>query len=86
MNFWMINFFSQGDLVSDDLVVGIIDEAIKRPSCGKGFILDGFPRTVVQAQKVRRTRIKFSTQCLPYVLSGMYLCITVLNWAVSLHI
>lgn len=42
----------QGDLVSDDLVVGIIDEAIKRPSCQKGFILDGFPRTVVQAEKV----------------------------------
>lgn len=42
----------QGELVSDDLVVGIIDEAIKRPSCQKGFILDGFPRTVVQAQKV----------------------------------
>ena len=42
----------QGALVSDDLVVGIIDEALKRPSCSKGFILDGFPRTVVQAQKV----------------------------------
>ncbi|KAE9602677.1 hypothetical protein Lal_00049982 [Lupinus albus] len=41
-----------GELVSDDLVVGIIDEAIKKPSCQKGFILDGFPRTVVQAQKL----------------------------------
>ena len=40
--------------MTDDLVVGIIDEAIKKPSCQKGFILDGFPRTVVQAQKVRR--------------------------------
>lgn len=43
---------SQGELVSDDLVVGIIDDALKKPSCQKGFILDGFPRTVVQAQKV----------------------------------
>ncbi|CAN1802229.1 Adenylate kinase 4 [Linum perenne] len=42
----------KGQLVSDDLVVGIIDEAIKKPSCQKGFILDGFPRTVVQAQKL----------------------------------
>ncbi|TYI02129.1 hypothetical protein ES332_A11G249400v1 [Gossypium tomentosum] len=41
-----------GELVYDDLVVGIIDEAIKKPSCKKGFILDGFPRTVAQAQKV----------------------------------
>ncbi|THU49771.1 hypothetical protein C4D60_Mb06t13040 [Musa balbisiana] len=37
----------KGELVSDDLVVGIIDEAIKKPSCQKGFILDGFPRTVL---------------------------------------
>ncbi|KAL2651415.1 hypothetical protein R1flu_019543 [Riccia fluitans] len=42
----------KGELVSDDLVVGIIDEALHRPSCKKGFILDGFPRTVVQAQKL----------------------------------
>lgn len=42
----------KGQLVSDDLVVGIIDEAIKRPSCEKGFILDGFPRTVTQAEKL----------------------------------
>lgn len=44
--------FFKGELVSDDLVVGIIDEAMKKPSCQKGFILDGFPRTVVQAEKV----------------------------------
>ncbi|KAJ7537085.1 hypothetical protein O6H91_12G096700 [Diphasiastrum complanatum] len=42
----------KGELVSDDLVIGIIDEAIKKPSCQKGFILDGFPRTVVQAEKL----------------------------------
>ncbi len=42
----------QGQLVSDDLVIGIINDALKRPACAKGFILDGFPRTVVQAEKV----------------------------------
>lgn len=42
----------KGELVSDELVVGIIDEAVKKPSCEKGFILDGFPRTVVQAEKL----------------------------------
>ncbi|XP_041996504.1 adenylate kinase 4-like [Salvia splendens] len=42
----------KGELVSDDLVIGIIDDALKKPSCQKGFILDGFPRTVVQAKKL----------------------------------
>lgn len=39
-----------GKLVGDDVVVGIIAEAIKAPDCSKGFILDGFPRTVGQAK------------------------------------
>lgn len=34
-----------GGLVDDAIVVGIIKEAIDRPECKKGFILDGFPRT-----------------------------------------
>jgi adenylate kinase len=39
-----------GQLVGDDVVVGIVAEALKNPECKKGFILDGFPRTVPQAQ------------------------------------
>ena len=41
-----------GELVSDEIVVGIVEERIKEPDCEKGFLLDGFPRNIVQAEKL----------------------------------
>lgn len=43
---------ASGGLVSDDLMIGIIRERLARPDAAGGFILDGFPRTVVQAEKL----------------------------------
>jgi adenylate kinase len=43
-------YMEDGRLVPDEIVVGIVDERLTHPDCGRGFILDGFPRTVTQAE------------------------------------
>jgi len=43
-----------GELVSDEIVNAIVSERIDQPDCAKGFILDGYPRTLVQADAVEK--------------------------------
>ncbi len=43
-------YMDRGELVPDDVIIGIIRERISQPDCEKGFILDGFPRTIPQAE------------------------------------
>ena len=49
---------NKGALVPDELVVKIVEERLKERDCGRGFILDGFPRTVAQAEALDRLNIK----------------------------
>ncbi|MFH1624887.1 MAG: adenylate kinase [Pseudomonadota bacterium] len=44
------SFMNEGSLVPDEVVIEIIEERLRKPDCKGGFILDGFPRTVAQAQ------------------------------------
>ena len=42
----------RGELVPDDLVIGLINDNLSNPECERGVLLDGFPRTVAQAEKL----------------------------------
>ncbi len=46
------SFMDQGKLVPDDIVIGIIKDRLENPDCSSGFILDGFPRTLKQAEEL----------------------------------
>src|SRR5256884_4257251 len=39
-----------GQLVSDDIIIGLVKERLKEPDCAKGYLFDGFPRTIPQAE------------------------------------
>lgn len=51
------SFIDKGHLVPDEIVIGIVIERIKNDDCKNGFILDGFPRTIVQAEALDNSGI-----------------------------
>lgn len=46
-----------GELVSDDIIIGIVKERVKEADCANGYLLDGFPRTIPQADAMRENNI-----------------------------
>src|SRR5829696_4814715 len=48
----------RGDLVSDDIMIALVKERIQAPDCAKGFLFDGFPRTIPQAEAMRKSGVR----------------------------
>ncbi|CAD5365869.1 adenylate kinase [Rubrivivax sp. A210] len=47
-----------GGLVGDDIIIGLVKERITQPDCAKGFLFDGFPRTIPQAEAMKLAGVK----------------------------
>ena len=52
------SFMDAGALVPDDVIIGIIAEALKAPDCANGYILDGVPRTIPQAEAMEQQGVE----------------------------
>ena len=46
-----------GQLVSDDIIIGLVKERLKQVDCAKGYLFDGFPRTIPQAEAMKVARV-----------------------------
>ena len=62
-------YLESGELVPDDVTIGMIKERISRPDCGTGVLLDGFPRTAVQAAALSKllAEIDSKVDCAPLI-------------------
>ena len=47
-----------GALVGDDIIIGLVKERLAQPDCAKGFLFDGFPRTIPQAEALKNAGVK----------------------------
>lgn len=55
------SYMDVGSLVPDDVVIGITKERLSEPDCNNGYILDGMPRTIVQAEALEDAGVKIDT-------------------------
>jgi adenylate kinase len=53
------SFMDEGKLVPDEVIIGIITERVAEADCAKGYILDGVPRTIAQAEALEQAGINF---------------------------
>jgi len=60
----------RGELVPDEIVLGMVEERISQPDCANGFVFDGFPRTLPQAEKLNEMlrRLGFNSPLVLYIV------------------
>jgi len=51
----------EGGLVSDDIIIGLVKDRIQEPDCANGFLFDGFPRTLPQAEAMKQAGVKIDS-------------------------
>ena len=83
-------YIDQGELVPDDVVIGIVKVRLGQPDCQQGYILDGFPRTVAQAEALSTfatidaaLNLSLADEAIVKRLSGRRVC---LNCGATYHI
>ena len=52
-------YIDAGQLVPDEVIIGIVNERLSQDDCAKGYILDGVPRTIAQAEALEKAGIQF---------------------------
>lgn len=55
-------YMKRGDLVPDSLIMGIMENRLQEPDCRQGFLLDGFPRTIPQAEALKELLAKLNIE------------------------
>ena len=75
-------YIDAGQLVPDEVIIGIVNERLSQDDCAKGYILDGVPRTIAQAEALEKAGIRFaagvsieiSADAIPRRLGGRPAC------------
>ena len=54
------SYINKGDLVPDEVTIGLVEERLSQPDCANGYLLDGFPRTIPQAEALEKLTKKIN--------------------------